>query len=55
MRKPKLDAHQTPTIQVIERMFSLIDVLASRAVGDARIALETHLVVRGTTTTAPAA
>ncbi len=30
MRKPKLDAHQTPTIQVIERMFSLIEVLASR-------------------------
>ena len=30
MRRPKSDAHQTPTIQVIERMFSLIDVLASR-------------------------
>ena len=30
MRRPKPDAHQTPTIQVIERMFSLIDVLASR-------------------------
>ena len=30
MRKPKLDAHQTPTIQVIERMFTLIEVLASR-------------------------
>ncbi|MFT4194397.1 IclR family transcriptional regulator [Ottowia sp.] len=30
MRKSSPDAHQTPTIQVIERMFSLIDVLASR-------------------------
>ena len=30
MRRPKADAHQTPTIQVIERMFALIDVLASR-------------------------
>ena len=30
MRRPKPDAHQTPTIQVIERMFSLIDVLAAR-------------------------
>ena len=30
MRKSLPDAHQTPTIQVIERMFSLIDVLASR-------------------------
>ena len=30
MRKPKLDTHQTPTIQVIERMFTLIEVLASR-------------------------
>jgi DNA-binding IclR family transcriptional regulator len=30
MRKPLRDAHQTPTIQVIERMFALIDVLASR-------------------------
>ncbi len=30
MRRPKPDAHQTPTIQVIERMFTLIDVLASR-------------------------
>ncbi len=30
MRRPKTDAHQTPTIQVIERMFALIDVLASR-------------------------
>lgn len=30
MRRPKPDAHQTPTIQVIERMFALIDVLASR-------------------------
>ncbi len=30
MRKSSPDAHQTPTIQVIERMFSLIDVLAAR-------------------------
>ena len=30
MRKSRPDAHQTPTIQVIERMFALIDVLASR-------------------------
>ena len=30
MRRPNPDAHQTPTIQVIERMFALIDVLASR-------------------------
>jgi DNA-binding IclR family transcriptional regulator len=30
MRKSSPDAHQTPTIQVIERMFALIDVLASR-------------------------
>ena len=30
MRRPKTDTHQTPTIQVIERMFALIDVLASR-------------------------
>ncbi|MFT3777572.1 MAG: IclR family transcriptional regulator [Ottowia sp.] len=30
MRKSSPDAHQTPTIQVIERMFSLVDVLASR-------------------------
>ena len=30
MRKPSPDTHQTPTIQVIERMFTLIDVLASR-------------------------
>jgi DNA-binding IclR family transcriptional regulator len=30
MRRPNPDAHQTPTIQVIERMFTLIDVLASR-------------------------
>lgn len=30
MRKPLRDTHQTPTIQVIERMFALIDVLASR-------------------------
>lgn len=30
MRRTKTDAHQTPTIQVIERMFALIDVLASR-------------------------
>ena len=30
MRRPKSDAPQTPTIQVIERMFALIDVLASR-------------------------
>ena len=30
MRRPKPDAHQTPTIQVIERMFALIDMLASR-------------------------
>lgn len=30
MRRSKPDAHQTPTIQVIERMFALIDVLASR-------------------------
>ena len=30
MRKPKLDAHQTPTIQVIERMFTLIEVLVAR-------------------------
>ena len=30
MRKSSPDAHQTPTIQVIERMFSLIDVLAGR-------------------------
>ena len=30
MRRPRPDAHQTPTIQVIERMFALIDVLASR-------------------------
>ncbi len=31
MRKSLPDSHQTPTIQVIERMFALIDVLASRA------------------------
>ncbi len=30
MRRPNPDAPQTPTIQVIERMFALIDVLASR-------------------------
>lgn len=30
MRKNQADSHRTPTIQVIERMFSLIDVLASR-------------------------
>ncbi|MDO5624583.1 MAG: IclR family transcriptional regulator [Pseudomonadota bacterium] len=30
MRRSRPDAHATPTIQVIERMFSLIDVLASR-------------------------
>ena len=30
MPRPKNDAHPTPTIQVIERMFALIDVLASR-------------------------
>jgi DNA-binding IclR family transcriptional regulator len=30
MRKPSPDAHSTPTIQVIERMFALIDVLAAR-------------------------
>jgi len=30
MRRPKPDAHLTPTIQVIERMFTLIDVLAAR-------------------------
>ncbi len=30
MRRSRPDAHQTPTIQVIERMFALIDVLASR-------------------------
>ncbi|WP_028604063.1 IclR family transcriptional regulator [Ottowia thiooxydans] len=30
MRKSNPDAHATPTIQVIERMFALIDVLASR-------------------------
>lgn len=30
MRKSLPDSHQTPTIQVIERMFALIDVLASR-------------------------
>lgn len=30
MRRARPDTHQTPTIQVIERMFSLIDVLASR-------------------------
>lgn len=30
MRKPLPDTHLTPTIQVIERMFALIDVLASR-------------------------
>lgn len=30
MRKSPADAHQTPTIQVIERMFALIDVLAGR-------------------------
>ncbi|WOP14346.1 IclR family transcriptional regulator [Ottowia sp. SB7-C50] len=30
MRRPNPDAHQTPTIQVIERMFALIDVLATR-------------------------
>jgi DNA-binding IclR family transcriptional regulator len=30
MRKTDPGAHATPTIQVIERMFSLIDVLASR-------------------------
>lgn len=30
MRRGNPDVHQTPTIQVIERMFSLIDVLASR-------------------------
>ena len=30
MRRPHPDAHPTPTIQVLERMFALIDVLASR-------------------------
>ena len=30
MRKPQSDVPATPVIQVIERMFSLIDVLASR-------------------------
>jgi DNA-binding IclR family transcriptional regulator len=30
MRKPRHDAPTVPTIQVIERMFALIDVLASR-------------------------
>ncbi|MEZ5607095.1 MAG: IclR family transcriptional regulator [Burkholderiaceae bacterium] len=30
MRKSRLDTHQTPTIQVIERMFTLIEVLAGR-------------------------
>ncbi len=30
MRKSLPDSHQTPTIQVIERMFALIDVLAAR-------------------------
>ena len=30
MRKSNPDAHATPTIQVLERMFALIDVLASR-------------------------
>ena len=30
MRRSRPDTHQTPTIQVIERMFALIDVLASR-------------------------
>src|SRR5512146_3513522 len=30
MRKSEPGAHTTPTIQVIERMFALIDVLASR-------------------------
>ena len=30
MRKPRPDAHGAPTIQVIERMFTLIDALASR-------------------------
>ena len=30
MRKPPSDAPATPVVQVIERMFSLIDVLASR-------------------------
>ncbi|MGV8950759.1 MAG: LacI family DNA-binding transcriptional regulator [Cypionkella sp.] len=34
-------------------MSLLLDLLASRAVGDARIALETHLVVRGTTAAPP--
>ena len=30
MRKPRPDTHGAPTIQVIERMFALIDALASR-------------------------
>ena len=30
MRRPRTDTRQTPTIQVIERMFALVDVLASR-------------------------
>lgn len=30
MRRSRTDTHQTPAIQVIERMFTLIDVLASR-------------------------
>jgi DNA-binding IclR family transcriptional regulator len=30
MRKPSPNTHQTPTIQVIERMYTLIDVLAGR-------------------------
>ena len=30
MRRPHPDAHPMPTIQVLERMFALIDVLASR-------------------------
>jgi len=30
MRKTDSSKHVTPTIQVIERMFALIDVLASR-------------------------
>ena len=37
MPRPKNDAHPTPTIQVIERMFALIDVLAS---GDESISLK---------------
>jgi len=36
-------------------MSLLLDMLGSRAVGDARIALDTHLVVRGTTATPAAA